>query len=1294
MQLWLGDSAYSPFQWDRLQKKLASKGFEHFLVFAHTLYCIDATKISEPAAQTLDRLLLAQQTRAVMQYQLFIMPRLGTVSPWASKATDIAQHCGLTQVKRIERGMAFHLDADRFLRLNAERREKLLACLYDKMTESIFYSQDELTGLFAVSEPKPLSRISVMSEGRHALVAANKSLGLALSDQEIDYLHKAYHAIERDPTDAELMMFAQVNSEHCRHKIFNAKNFQEGKKLPYTLFEMIKNTYKESPDAVLSAYKDNAAVFKGVEADRFFCDPSDQRYRSHFEPCHTVLKVETHNHPTAISPFAGAATGSGGEIRDEAATGRGAVTKAGLSGFSVSHLHIPNMTQPWEFCAGKPQTIASSLQIMLEGPIGAASFNNEFGRPNLCGYFRTCELAFNTEYGDIIRGYHKPIMLAGGLGQIRDGDVQKKPVPELAKLVVLGGPAMPIGLGGGAASSVNSGAQHEDLDFASVQRSNPEMQRRAQEVINTCWAMGDDNPIISIHDVGAGGLSNALPEIVEADDKGALVELRKIPSDAPGMTPLEIWCNEAQERYVLAVSADSVGQLEAMAKRERCPMAVVGEAMLTEELLVTDSVFDDDVVHMPLDTLFEKMPPQERELSRKPFSHKPFKTAGLDLSEAITRVLQFPAVADKSFLITIGDRSITGLVARDQMVGPWQIPVSDVAVSAHSFNGFTGDAMAMGERAPIALIHHAASARMAVGEAITNIAAASIDKISDIVMSANWMAAADYPGEGMGLYDAVQAVGMELCPALGIAIPVGKDSLSMRTTWEKDGQKRSVTSPMSLAITAAAPVNDVRKTLTPQIRIDYPNSELLLLDLGRGANCLAGSALCQVYGELGQRPPDVDDANTLIAFFGVIQRLNRENKLLAYHDRSDGGLITTIAEMMFAGRAGVDLDITSLGTDVFHALFTEELGAVIQVNSKHVNYVKNVIKEAGLGKCLHSIGVLNQREELLIKSNKQELYRNLRQNLRRLWAQTSYEIQALRDNPVTAKEEYDNILYEHRVGIAADVQFDLTDNLAAPFINTGAKPQCAILREQGVNGHVEMAAAFSAAGFETVDVHMSDLIEGRADLASFRGLAVCGGFSYGDVLGAGRGWAHSILENLTLRDMFTRFFNDKKTFTLGVCNGAQMLTQIKEIIPGAESWPTLLKNRSHQFESRLLSVKVENSPSIFLQGMAGSSLPIVVAHAEGHAHFDEGVYQDACADHLIAMRYVDDGGHPTERYPYNPNGSIDGSTGFTTHDGRVTIMMPHPERVFRSCQFSWHPSDWGDDAPWLRLFRNARAWVG
>lgn len=1220
-----------------------------------------------------------------------VVPRLGTVSPWSTKASEIARLCHFSGVARIEHGR--FVRPDDWCELNRSQRLQAMSDLHDPLTESALLESSDVSKLFEQVEPQSLCFVPLLQDGMSALEKANTDMGLALSEQERHYLFDAYQRLERDPTDVELMMFAQVNSEHCRHKIFNALNSRDGKALPHSLFDMIRNTHRQHPGQVAVAYSDNAAVVKGVESARFYADPESAQYRYQQEQAHYVFKVETHNHPTAISPFSGAATGSGGEIRDEAATGRGAQAKAGLCGFSVSYLNIPGWSQPWEHGVSKPENIASALKIMCDGPIGAASFNNEFGRPNLCGYFRCFEHVVATEFGEKRYGYHKPIMIAGGLGQIREPAVYKQSLHDGALLIVLGGPGMPIGLGGGAASSVSSGANAASLDFASVQRANPEMQRRAQEVINSCWALGERNPIISVHDVGAGGLSNAMPELVEADDLGAWLDLRKIPSDASGMSPLEIWCNESQERYVLAISEKDLELFTQFCQRERCPMAVVGKATINQELEVSDAMLDQTPVNLPMDVLFEKIPPLERDLKPGLYRTQPIDFSGIALPEAIKRVLQFPAVADKSFLITIGDRSVTGLVARDQMVGPWQVPVSDVAVMANSYQGYQGEAMAMGERAPIAMLHHAASARMAVGEAITNLAAARISSISDIVLSANWMAAADAPGEGDGLYQAVQAVGLELCPALGIAIPVGKDSLSMRTQWQHNGEARQVTSPLSLVISASASVTDIRRTLTPELRSDCGGTALLLIDLSEGELCLGASVLAQVYQQLGDRPADIDNPALLKSFFEQIQQLNHAGEILAYHDRSDGGLLATVCEMMFAGHVGVSLNMDYDNEALYRALFSEELGAVIQVRESKRHTIMQQLEQAGLHECVHTIGYLNDDMALHINQKGERIYAADVTELHQCWSETSYRLQALRDNPDCAQQAFDELARSDRSGIKVHTSFDLNEDVSAPFINVGVKPKCAILREQGVNGHVEMAMAFDQAGFDAVDVHMSDLLSGRFNLSDFHGLAACGGFSYGDVLGAGRGWAQSILHHQALRQQFSDYFSRDNTFTLGVCNGCQMLSQLQTLIPGSDHWPVFTANQSQQFEARLVSVEVKRSASIVLNGMEGSIIPVVVAHGEGKAELRDQQYKALEANQQVSLAYVDDQGQATTRYPYNPNGSIAGVTGLTSQDGRVTIMMPHPERVVRTVQLSWHPSDWPQYSPWMRLFRNARQWL-
>jgi phosphoribosylformylglycinamidine synthase len=1244
--------------------------------------------------------------------QLFlVVPRIGTQSPWSSKATDIAHNCGLVGVRRIERGIAYRVKLKGML--SETVFEAIVASLHDRMTETVLADASDAATLFAHHEPAPLGRVELLEGGRAALEAANLALGLALADDEIDYLLEAFHGLDRNPTDVELMMFAQANSEHCRHKIFNADWVIDGEPQQHSLFGMIKNTHEASPEDILSAYSDNAAVIRGSEAGRFFAAPltgqADEEavYGTHQEPIHILMKVETHNHPTAIAPHPGAATGAGGEIRDEGATGVGGKPKAGLTGFTVSNLRIPEFVQPWEeFDYGKPERITSALDIMLEGPIGGAAFNNEFGRPNLAGVFRTYEQDSLGAEGIERRGYHKPIMLAGGYGNIRDGHVQKGEIPVGGKLIVMGGPAMLIGLGGGAASSMASGVSSADLDFASVQRDNPEMERRAQEVIDRCWALGEANPIRFIHDVGAGGLSNALPELVKDGGCGGLFELRAVPNAEPGMSPLEIWCNEAQERYVLAVAPADLETFEALCQRERCPYAVVGEATQAHHLEVRDGHFSAEgatpPVDLPMSVLFGKPPKMQREFDRRPREMSGVMLDNLDLREAMDRVLRLPAVASKSFLITIGDRSITGQVARDQMVGPWQVPVADVAVTTASYDTHVGEAMAMGERPPVALIDPAASARLAVAEAITNLAAASIAKIEDIKLSANWMSAANHPGENQALYDAVHAVGMELCPALGIAIPVGKDSMSMRTAWEEgdaDGEtseEKSVTSPLSLTVTGFAPVVDAMRTLTPQINLEQDESDLILIDLGGGRNRLGGSALAQVYGQIGDDCPDLDDPEDLKAFFAVIQGLNAEGKLLAYHDRSDGGLLVTLLEMAFAAHAGLEIKLDWLvdePVEAVDALFAEELGAVIQVNRKHTEEVFAQFAAAGIETC----GVIARPrydDQVRVTLFEEPLLDTTRLLTQRTWSETSYRLQALRDNSDCAKSEFDALLDDRDPGLSASPSFEVDDDISAPFVNT-TRPAVAVLREQGVNGHLEMAWAFDHAGFEAVDVHMSDIVAGRVDIARFKGLVACGGFSYGDVLGAGGGWAKSVLFNARARDQFAGFFQRDDSFSLGVCNGCQMLAQLRELIPGAETWPRFVRNESEQFEARVAMVQVEKSPSVLLAGMEGSRLPIAVAHGEGRAEFRDSAHlRRMQGSGQVVLRFVDHYGQVTTRYPANPNGSSSGITGLTTPDGRVTVMMPHPERVVRAVTNSWRPAEWTRDGAWARLFRNARVWLG
>ena len=1213
---------------------------------------------------------------------MLVIPRPGTLSPWSSRATDIARRCGLQAISRIERGIVFSFPD---VTLDTEQHAAIAALLHDRMTEAIFPTLADASALFAQPKPVSFDSIDVLVNGIAALRGANTALGLALSEDELSYLLTCFQDLGRNPTDIELMMFAQANSEHCRHKIFNAAWVIDGVAQDRSLFDMIRHTTAQSPDGVLSAYKDNAAVIAGHQGARFFPD-NNGVYAEHHEAMPILLKVETHNHPTAISPGPGAATGSGGEIRDEGATGIGSKPKAGLCGFSVSNLRIPGHVRPWEQSFGKPGRMASALDIMLEGPIGAAAFNNEFGRPNLTGYFRTYE----QQVADQLHGYHKPIMLAGGLGNIRTEHIHKGEFPAGTALVVLGGPAMLIGLGGGAASSVAAGASAEDLDFASVQRANPEMERRCQEVIDRCWQRGADNPILFIHDVGAGGLSNALPELIHDGGRGGSFDLRTIPNDDPSLSPLQIWCNEAQERYVLAIDSDQLDDFAAMCARERCPYAVVGRATQAQQLTVEDPQFDNQPIDMPLSVLLGKPPKMVRNVTSVPSQATDFVTDSILLTAAIDRVLGLPAVASKAFLITIGDRSITGLVARDQMVGPWQVPVADVAVTANDFIGYAGEAMAIGERTPLALLDAPASGRMAIGEAITNLVAADVTTLSDIKLSANWMAAAGSPGEDVRLFETVQAVGLELCPALGIAIPVGKDSMSMRTVWQHDGEQRSMTAPLSLIISAFAPVSDIRLTLTPQLRTNQGPTDLILLDLGEGRNRLGASAFAQVYQHLGSEGADLINPDKLIAFFGMLQQFKQDGSLLAYHDRSDGGLFTTLSEMAFAGRCGLDIDVSPLAQDDLAILFNEELGAVIQIRRADRDNILCQLQQAGLGSLCHLIGQPRDDQQFIIRRGAHCLLTDDRARLQQVWSETSYQMQSLRDNPACANEEFDQITVDDS-GLSVQLSFDPTEQGAAPSIG-GHQPRIAILREQGVNGHVEMAAAFHKVGFSCVDVPMSDLIAGRTTLDSFQGLVACGGFSYGDVLGAGTGWAQSILFNPRTYDQFAAFFARPDTFALGVCNGCQMLSQLYNLIPGTTHWPRFVRNRSEQFEARLVQVEVQASASILLTGMASSRLPIAVAHGEGRVEFTDP-HDLHRVQPQVALRYITQSGDHATRYPANPNGSPEGITGLCNTDGRVTIMMPHPERVIRSTQHSWHPDAWGEEAPWLRLFRNARWWL-
>jgi phosphoribosylformylglycinamidine synthase len=1216
---------------------------------------------------------------------LVVAPRFGTTSPWSSKATDIARVCELAQVRRIERAVKVHLDAAAPL-----SEAELLAAgsvLHDRMTECVLLDESRFADLFGHGQPQPLRRIA---RDAASLGAANASLGLALSADEIEYLTLSFGRLGRDPTDVELMMFAQANSEHCRHKIFNAQFTVDGAAQELSLFGMIRNTHAAAPEGVLSAYKDNAAVMEGAVARRYFPDPGTGVYGSHTEAVDILMKVETHNHPTAISPFPGASTGSGGEIRDEGATGTGAKPKAGLVGFSVSNLRIPGFEQAWEQGVGKPDRIASALDIMIEGPLGAAAFNNEFGRPCIAGYFRTFEQAMPG--GKLARGYHKPIMIAGGLGNVRRQHVHKGDVPVGAHLVVLGGPAMLIGLGGGAASSVGAGQSSADLDFASVQRGNPEIQRRAQEVIDRCWALGEENPVHLIHDVGAGGLSNAIPEAVAHSDRGALIELRSVPNAEPGMSPMEIWCNEAQERYVLAVSERGLARFESIARRERCPYAVVGRLTGDGILRVHDSHFDNYPVDLPIEVLLGKAPRMHRDVAHAPRKVLPFDATGIDVAEAARRVLSHPAVADKTFLITIGDRTVGGQISRDQMVGPWQVPVADCAVTLSDYFGHSGEAMAMGERTPLALLDPAAAARMAVTEAVTNILAADIASLSDIRLSANWMAACGQPGEDAALFDAVRAVGMELCPALGIAIPVGKDSLSMHTAW--DGGARAVTAPVSLIVSAFAPLADVRRGQTPQLRLDAGDTRLLLVDLGGGRNRLGASILAQVYGGLGDEAPDLDSPDLLLQFAAALRAARERGLLLAYHDISDGGVFTSLAEMAFASRCGLSVDLPGGRGGLLARLFAEEAGAVLQVRAADKSALISLFAAQGLSGHIHDIGEPVPSLDLQLRCGS-ERFEAKWAELRRAWSETSHRMRLLRDEPACAREEFASQLDITDPGLAVKLAFDATQDVAAPYVGRGARPKIAVLREQGVNSQVEMAAVLDLAGFEAHDVHMSDVLSGQRSLRGFRGLVACGGFSYGDVLGAGEGWAKSILFHPRTRDEFAGFFARPDTFTLGVCNGCQMMAALKALVPGTGHWPRFVRNRGEQFEGRFSLVEILNSPAVLLSDMAGSVLPIAVAHGEGRAEFADPAGVDGLQQSgQVAFRYVDGHGRVADTYPANPNGSPRGIAAVTSSDGRVLITMPHPERSFRVVQNSWYPPATGEYSGWMRMFRNARRWVG
>ena len=1290
-----GVTALSDFRVEKLFQKAAALGLPEVKLSSEFWYFVGSEKALDAATvEKLQALLAAQSVeqtpKAREGLHLFLVtPRLGTISPWASKATNIAENCGLEGIERIERGMAVWLEGA----LTDGQKQQWAALLHDRMTESVLTDIDAAAQLFHHIQSETFSSVDVLGGGKEALVKANTEMGLALSADEIDYLVENYQALNRNPTDVELMMFAQANSEHCRHKIFNADFILNGEKQPKSLFGMIRDTHNAHPEGTVVAYKDNSSVIEGAKVERFYPNAAEnQGYRFHEEDTHIIMKVETHNHPTAIAPFAGAATGAGGEIRDEGATGKGSRPKAGLTGFTVSNLNIPGLEQPWEQAYGKPGHIASPLDIMIEGPIGGAAFNNEFGRPNLLGYFRTFEEKFDGQ----VRGYHKPIMIAGGLGSIQAQQTHKDEIPEGALLIQLGGPGMLIGLGGGAASSMNTGTNDASLDFNSVQRGNPEIERRAQEVIDRCWQLGNKNPIISIHDVGAGGLSNAFPELVNDAGRGAVFKLREVPLEEHGLNPLQIWCNESQERYVLSILEKDLDTFRAICERERCPFAVVGTATDDGHLKVRDDLFSNNPVDLPLNVLLGKPPKTTRTDKTVTPSKKPFNAGDIDITEAAYRVLRLPTVAAKNFLITIGDRSVGGMTHRDQMVGKYQTPVADCAVTMMGFNTYRGEAMSMGEKPTVALFDAPASGRMCVGEAITNIAAVNIGDIGNIKLSANWMAACGNEGEDEKLYRTVEAVS-KACQALDLSIPVGKDSLSMKTVWQDGEEKKSVVSPLSLIISAFAPVEDIRKTVTPELK-NVEDSVLLLVDLSNGKARMGGSAFGQVYNNMSGEAPDLDDTGRLKAFYSVIQQLVAEDKLLAYHDRSDGGLFATLAEMAFAARCGLNVDLPSLvanQADVneasIRALFNEELGAVIQIAKQDVAAVEALFKEADLA--LHAVATIGTDEKIVIRNQAGIVLGQNRADLQRAWQETSHAIQRLRDNPACADSEFALIGDNERSALFADVKFDVKEDIAAPFINSGAKPKIAILREQGVNGQIEMAAAFTRAGFDAYDVHMSDLMAGRVHLADFKMLAACGGFSYGDVLGAGEGWAKSILFHPALRDQFAAFFADPNTLTLGVCNGCQMVSNLAEIIPGAEAWPKFKRNLSEQFEARLSMVHVPKSASLILNEMQGSSLPVVVSHGEGRADFALH-YGNISTDLGIALQYVDGQNQVTQTYPLNPNGSPQGIAGVTNADGRVTIMMPHPERVYRAAQMSWKPEDWTELSGWYRLFAGARKALG
>ncbi len=1294
MILLLGSDAYSPFRLDALKDAISKLDPElgPMTIDAKWVYALQTNGASFDPDELQRAATLLNADGVCDAADFFVTPRKGTISPWSSKATDIFRNCGLKSILRVERGIRYIVSGLKKVNPtpvaayedgseDAEQEYVFcpapwMAALFDKMTEGVYASIDDL---FDVADPKPGRIYDVLAKGVAAIKEANEEIGLAISEPEMEYLAKSFTAAGRNPTDTELVMFGQVNSEHCRHKIFGAEFIINGKKQKNSLFGMIKNTHAKRPQNTLSAYKDNSSVVTGFKTDIFAIDPKTNRYSFKKDQLEQLMKVETHNHPTAISPFPGAATGVGGEIRDEAATGTGSRTIAGICGFMVSNLRIPGAPQPWErIYADFPTRLATPLQIMTEGPIGGAAFGNEFGRPQLCGFFRTYE----GEIAGELRGYHKPIMLAGGMGVIRNSQVQKKEVKTKSLIVQIGGPAMRIGLGGGAASSMMTGTNSEALDFNSVQRGNAEMQRRCQGVIDACSYLGKANPILSIHDIGAGGLSNGCPELVEAT--GGKFQLRAIHNEEKSMNPMEIWCCEAQERYVLALKPEAKSFFESLCERERCPVAFIGVATGDGQLVLEDEHFGDRPIDMDIKVLLGKPPRMVRNVKRTTKKHVPTNFEGIKPLDALTRILHLPTVADKTFLISITDRTVTGRVARDQMVGKYQLPAADCAVTTMGYKTYEGQAMATGERTPIALLNGPASGRMAITEAITNLAAADVGDISQIRLSANWMAPCGDPGEDAILYDTVEEVGLKFCPKLGVSIPVGKDSCSMHTTWtDAKGVQQKQVAPLSLVVSSFAPVNDVRLTLTPDLKPDVngETSYLVAIDLGTGEMPLGATALAQVYGQLGTTHADADAA-LLKRFFNTMQKIVREKLALAYHDRSDGGFAVTLAEMAVTGGRGLVAKLPD--GDALEQLFNEQPGAILQVTESNLKTVLELFRKARVP--VNLVGaVARSSRSFKVFVGAREVLRTDITYLRRCWSETTYRMQALRDNPVCAKEEYDNALDECDPGLTYKLTYDPDDKKMKP--KASQKPRMCILREQGVNGHIEMAAAFALAGFDCQDVHMSDLISGKVDLADFKGLVACGGFSYGDVLGAGSGWARSILFNEKLKAMFKAFFARPDTFSLGVCNGCQMLSQLKDIIPGAEGWPKFVKNISEQFEARLCTIELEESPSIFFKGMAGSRLPIAVAHGEGR------VWTDGFTPTVCAAHFVDGRGKATTRYPYNPNGSIGGQTAFTTTDGRATIMMPHPERGFRACQLSYNDGSFKVNGPWMRMFQNAYAFA-